>query len=322
MLTSAALAAPPQRGASSGPIVGMVESTGGNGKITYYRLDEKGKPARLSDVIVLDRNCTLTIDGKRGTYAGIERGHRVTIEVNPDNGRASSVSVESHAALQAANQRAAEARKQAEQDRADAAVVRGLAIARLDVEVREARQRRAEALRASYAEYLRQQSQAQRLPSANPPPSTGTFPLPSTPPTPGTTVAGVRPSPQSERYQRAVFKVAAATLAHIISQDPSTQEDVFGLVVAQLARVGRDNLIESALRDVFPDEKEVPGGIIRAIRRLICMHLDGELSKAAYLKQTAIDEVKAAIADANADAGVIVELADFVYAVVKAVGNR
>lgn len=115
--------------------------------------------------------------------------------------------------------------------------------------------------------------------------------------------------PEVKRVAKSIVKILGAGVANDLAQDPDPSKSA---LLKKLAKVARDGLIESALKDTFPDLKPAE---IRAAKRVISLYLDKELTLNKFAKETAKEEALAALrkeapslASAGAIADFLVEL--------------
>ena len=118
----------------------------------------------------------------------------------------------------------------------------------------------------------------------------------------------VKASPSDEDVARAVLKALGALALHEASK-PQPDDD-FGKTLARaLARQGRDELIDSALKDLAPTSKPVERA---AIRSLVILALDGRLVRDR-------DRIINHLRKTNPDLADVVEVAEFLIQLGKAV---
>ena len=118
----------------------------------------------------------------------------------------------------------------------------------------------------------------------------------------------VKASPSDEDVARAVLKALGALALHEASK-PQADDD-FGKTLARaLARQGRDELIDSALKDLAPTSKAVERA---AIRSLVILALDGRLVRDR-------DRIINHLRKTNPDLADVVEVAEFLIQLGKAV---
>lgn len=121
-----------------------------------------------------------------------------------------------------------------------------------------------------------------------------------------------RPSskPDTEAVKRAIAKIVFAGVANAVAKDQAEDEGLLSAIFSVGAKAGRDKLIESALKDVFPDRLESE---IRGIRRVASLYLDGRLSLANLGKETAKEEIITALKKENPRLGASAQVVDFLY---------
>jgi hypothetical protein len=126
--------------------------------------------------------------------------------------------------------------------------------------------------------------------------------------------AGARPrQPDADAVGRAIVKILGAGVADAISQ-PDKEDGFFETILRQAARRGRDELIESAVKDVFPDLKAAEA---QSVRRVICLGLDGQLNQRNWAAATAKDDLMARLRRDNPDLASAAEVADFIAKVME-----
>jgi len=96
---------------------------------------------------------------------------------------------------------------------------------------------------------------------------------------------------------------------------PRDDDDFLTTVMRQAAKSGRDGLIESAVQDVFADLKPHE---VRAVRRLLCLGIDGELNERNFREATLKEELIARLRRESADMAATAEVADFIVRVLQA----
>ena len=123
---------------------------------------------------------------------------------------------------------------------------------------------------------------------------------------------GLRPArnADSEAISRAILKILGASVANEIARDQDNKDGLLSAVVSIGARAGRNKLIESALRDAFPQFEDVE---IRAIRRVSALYLDGKLSLTNFGKETAKEEIVEALKGESPQLAASAEVVDFLY---------
>jgi len=114
----------------------------------------------------------------------------------------------------------------------------------------------------------------------------------------------------SEATQRAILKILGAGLANEFAKDQDQKEGLLAALFSVGARAGRDNLIESALRDVFPDLDEFE---IRSVRLVASLYVDGKLSLENLGKEAAKQEIIAALKREDPSLGTSAQVVDFLY---------
>jgi hypothetical protein len=125
---------------------------------------------------------------------------------------------------------------------------------------------------------------------------------------------GVGRRPSDEQVGRAIAKIVGAVVAHAASQ-PEEEDDFLTIVLKKGLQAGRDGLVESAIKEVYP---QLSARELMAVRRTICLSLDGQLNEAQWARSTARDELISALQGSNPDAAAAVQIADFVGQVVEA----
>lgn len=266
--------------------------------LVFYRHDNGGTP-RPNDTIdarVLAPDAKLIVDGKAVALTSLRPGTSGTLTYSNATGFITGVEARSREALAKVERPAPEVRVIDYEPRA-------ITAAKQQKAALELAQARARALEEAYAAYLAAQASAQRNP---PRPSPGYTPY--TPPS-----GSSRPSAgggNSDTAMRAIFKILAAAIANKISKDQARGDGVFAGIFSGLASLGRDKLIESALKDVFPD---VPASGIGAAQRVISLILDDQFTLDNLAKRTAIDTIKDKLHAEDPRLGATAELADFIY---------
>lgn len=134
--------------------------------------------------------------------------------------------------------------------------------------------------------------------------------VPAAPP-----VVALRPAakgPTDEDIARGVVKVVGAVVLHEAAKKPAS--DLAEAFAIEFARAGRDELIKSAVGDLFP---QLPARDGRLLADMVCLAFDGRLTP-ANLTQT---EAKAALTEylrkQSPDLAVAAEAADFLSRVQK-----
>lgn len=107
-------------------------------------------------------------------------------------------------------------------------------------------------------------------------------------------------------------KLITIAVANSLAKDQDHNGGTVAALFSVGARAGRDGMIESALKDLFPDLREVE---IRGIRRVTSQCLDGKLSVGNFSKQTAKEEIIEELQRQDPALGRIAGVADFVYEV-------
>jgi hypothetical protein len=130
-----------------------------------------------------------------------------------------------------------------------------------------------------------------------------------------------RPSTQddSEAFKRAIAKIIGAGLANSFAKDQDKNDGLLAALFSVGARAGRDKLIESAIKDVFPEFEDFE---IRGIRRVASLYLDGKLSLENLGKETAKEEIIEALNEENPGLGTSAKVVDFLYELHKAASNH
>ena len=123
--------------------------------------------------------------------------------------------------------------------------------------------------------------------------------------------------PTDEAIGRAIVKVLAAAIADAASK-PNVDDDLLTTILRQSAKIGRDQLIESAVEDVFPTLTQTD---LRTVRNAICLAVDGNLSEASWNRSRARDEMLATLRGRDPNLATATQVADFVQQVIKARQN-
>jgi hypothetical protein len=114
-----------------------------------------------------------------------------------------------------------------------------------------------------------------------------------------------------------VTKVVAAVVAHAVAVDRvnNGQGGLFDALVIQVARKARDEVIQSAMTDLFPSLTSAEAS---AARLVICLALDGELTIDRYNQAAARERLAAELRRRNPDFAMAAEVADFIAKVAAA----
>jgi hypothetical protein len=120
--------------------------------------------------------------------------------------------------------------------------------------------------------------------------------------------------PNDPAVKRALGKVLGAAITHAVASEDDRGELGRAIAIALAARL-RNELIESALTDLFPGQPERD---IRAARQVICLALDGKLSRRNLDRLQARDEALAKLRAINPDMAAAASFADFVAEVAAA----
>jgi len=123
------------------------------------------------------------------------------------------------------------------------------------------------------------------------------------------------PSLRDEAIQRAILKILGAGLANELAKDQDRKNGLLAATLSVVDRRARDELIDSALNDVFPHLNDAQ---IRGTRRIISLYLDGDLSVLSLGMETAKEEIIEALKKSDPQLGLKAEVADFIYEVLKA----
>lgn len=114
----------------------------------------------------------------------------------------------------------------------------------------------------------------------------------------------------SQDIKRAIVKISGAGIADAFARDQKQNDGLIAALFSVGARAGRDKLIESAIKDVFPEMDDIE---IRGIRRVACLYLDGKLSLANLGKDTAKEEIIEALKEENPTLATSAQIVDFLY---------
>lgn len=119
--------------------------------------------------------------------------------------------------------------------------------------------------------------------------------------------AKVRP-PTEEKIKQAMVKILGASVANAIGQ---AQEDdnIFQGLLRGVVRQGRNELIEGAVSDLFPD---LTRRQVAAIRRTIALALDGQLTPTTWAAKAVREEVIAQLQKDASELGRIASIVDFI----------
>jgi hypothetical protein len=118
----------------------------------------------------------------------------------------------------------------------------------------------------------------------------------------------VKAGPSDEELARGVLKALGALALHKASI-PQRDDGVLKEIARDIARAGRDELIDSSLQDLFPDAKAVERA---SVRNLAILALDGRLSQDR-------DRVLAQLRKVNPEMADAVRAAEFLIRLAKAV---
>src|SRR5262249_47231942 len=126
--------------------------------------------------------------------------------------------------------------------------------------------------------------------------------------------------PTKAATERAIGKIIVAIVANAIAKSPPKRDEGFGEAFARaLAIKARDELIESALKDVFPGR---PLREIQAARIVICLQVDGKLTVRNFTRAQAREDILTALKRYDTNAGSAAEVADFIYDVMEGYRRR
>lgn len=143
-------------------------------------------------------------------------------------------------------------------------------------------------------------------PTVFPPPGGGFSTRPVLP-------AATTPAPDEEAVKRAVAKIVGATVAHVVSKP--RDDDGLGEVLARaLAARLRDELIESAFKDVIPALGERGA---RNARIVLTQYLDGDLSLRSVAAEAAREELVAQLKKTDPGIAAATDVADILYRVIQ-----
>jgi hypothetical protein len=151
---------------------------------------------------------------------------------------------------------------------------------------------------------------------ARPPVVVGPRPMPPLFPPPA-----VRPvAPNKAAVERATGKIIGALVANAVAKSPPKRNEGLGeAFVRALAIKARDDLIESALKDVFPGR---PLREVQAARIVICLQVDGKLNVRNFNRALAREDILSALKRYDANVGNTAEVADFIYDVLEGYRRR
>jgi hypothetical protein len=120
--------------------------------------------------------------------------------------------------------------------------------------------------------------------------------------------------PSEDDIKRGVVKALGAALSHAgyrkIIDDPDA--NLAQLIVAEGLRVARDEIINSAITDFFP---QLSSSDASTVSTLVILALDGKLTKANIAEAKAKEEIIASLKKNNPDMAAVVQVADFLYRV-------
>ncbi len=119
--------------------------------------------------------------------------------------------------------------------------------------------------------------------------------------------------PTDEQFQNAVVKILGAALANAIAG--GEPKDFAETIIVEVARSARDELVQSALEDLFVASTRADR---RAAGHAICLALDGKLNIGNLRDRQAQDAIAAWLRKENPQMGNTVEVADLVYRVMQA----
>lgn len=123
-------------------------------------------------------------------------------------------------------------------------------------------------------------------------------------------VASRRPS--QEQVAHALSKVLFALAAHGGATNTKDDGTLLTKVGIEILLRGRDELIESAVTDLFPGIRPIDA---RTLRRAICLSWDGKLNEQTWRQSTAREEMIAAFKKYDPDLGMAADANDFILKV-------
>lgn len=116
-------------------------------------------------------------------------------------------------------------------------------------------------------------------------------------------------SPNKDQMAAAVTKLLFAATAHHVAMNNNSKPSLLkDALVAGLLR-SRDELIESAVTDLFPGIRDVDA---RTVRRAASLALDGQLNERNWNQSTAREEMIAALKKYDSNLGMAVDANEFV----------
>lgn len=113
--------------------------------------------------------------------------------------------------------------------------------------------------------------------------------------------------PDEEAVTRAIVKILGAVVANELGRD-DPEDNILGMLFRGVIREGRDEMIESAVRDLFPDMSRLE---TQGIRRVISLGLDGQLNERNWRSVSARDQLIARLQRENVELANAARAADF-----------
>lgn len=260
---------------------------------TVVRKD--GKLVETTELLLLAKHCRVTLDGKPATLASLKAGQYVTLRAPTDR--------EPITAALALRPQYLTARKPR--------VKPGVRVVdHVPIEIVEARERAeryarlkqgARNLEAAYAAYLQQQREESRRRLGL---SGSQYGVRAS----GRMVAP--PAGLSGEKMEVALAVMVAFFGDYASKSLMEEDNLLSQALGLVVKRGRDVAIDHALSKAFPDLKEPA---VRAIRRVIALALDSELTTSNYKKATAVEEIKEWLKKEDRALGNAAEVAEFIY---------
>ena len=122
--------------------------------------------------------------------------------------------------------------------------------------------------------------------------------------------AAAAPAPDKQAVVKALAKVLSAWVAHETSK-PQDGDGVVELLLRETAKAGRDELLDSALTDVFPT---APAHSRRAMTRMIVLGMERRGGNQAVTRQQVMNDLR----QTSPELADSIEIADFIVKAVQA----
>lgn len=126
-------------------------------------------------------------------------------------------------------------------------------------------------------------------------------------------VVALKPAPAGptdDDVARGALKALGALVLHQKAKE--IPEDLFDAIAIELARTGRDELLKSAIDDLFP---QAPASDRAILGRIVPLALDGRLTARNLRGAEAQDAIAAYLKKQNPDFALAAQAADFLYRV-------